>query len=216
VVSAISPARTKRRRWRRWALWILLVLALIPGWRLYHILLAGNFHVVEADQCYRAAQPSPSELAAQVRHYGIRTVINLRGISEDEDWYPLEVKMARELGVKLVDVGMWSNSPPEVEEFRNLIRSLADDSAPFLIHCFSGSDRTGLGSALYLLLRTQATLPEARRQLGMYYGHIPRGRACCQDRVLDCYENWLGGINQLHSPELLRRWGLEVYDGRVD
>jgi protein tyrosine/serine phosphatase len=200
---------------RRLILSALLGLAFIPGWRLYHILLAGNFHVVDTGRCYRGAQPSPAKLADLVRRYGVRTVINLRGVADDEDWYPDEVNSARELGIKLVDVGMWSNSPPEVDEFRKLIRSLSEDEGPFFVHCFYGSDRTGLGSALYLLLRTSATLPEARRQLALYFGHIPRGRASCQDGVLDCYENWLRSIGSPHSPKMLRRWGLEVYDGQL-
>jgi protein tyrosine/serine phosphatase len=216
VASGTMPLQAAPRAWRRPVLWGLLVLALVPGWRLYHILLAGNFHVVDESRCYRAAQPTAAELTAMVRRYGIRTVINLRGISDDEEWYPLEVKVAKDLGIELVDVGMWSNSPPEIQEFRNLIHALADGKEPLLIHCNSGSDRTGLGSALYLLLRTDATLPQARQQLGLYYGHIPYSRASCQDRVLDCYENWLSNNNQRHTPELLRRWGLDVYDGRLD
>jgi protein tyrosine/serine phosphatase len=217
MATSTLPPVSQRAGRRRLVLWILLGLALIPAWRLYYILLAGNFHAVADGQCYRGAQPSAADLATLVRRHHIRTVINLRGVAdEDEPWYPLEVKTAGELGIKLVDVGMWSNSPPEVDEFRKLIRSLSEDDRPFFLHCFSGSDRTGLASALYLLLRTSATLPEARGQLGLYYGHIPRGRADCQDRVLDCYENWLLREGQVHSPMLLRRWGLEVYDGRLD
>ena len=71
-----------------------------------------------------------------VSDYGIRTVINLRGVTDDEEWYHAEVKAAKELGVKLVDVGMWSNSPPPKGEFRILIRSLAEDEGPFFVHCF--------------------------------------------------------------------------------
>ena len=156
-----------------------------------------------------------AQLAAMVEHYGIRTVINLRGVTDDEAWYHDEVKAAKDLGIKLVDVGMWSNFPPAAGEFRILIRSLAEDDRPFFVHCYSGSDRTGLGSALYLLLRTPATLPEARRQLSLYYGHIAGGRASCQDEILDCYEQWLRRLGMPHSPELLRHWGLEVYDGRL-
>ena len=95
-----------------------------------------------------------------------------------------------------------------------MIRSLANDPPPFFLHCYSGSDRTGMASALFLLLRTDTTLPQARRQLSLYYGHIPYGRAGCQDQVLDGYERWLGSIEREHSPKLLRQWGTEVYDGR--
>ena len=216
MATSTLPAVSKRPARRRLVLWILLLALSAPAWWLYQLLLAGNFHVVENGRCYRGAQTTASELNDLVERYGIRTVINLRGVSEEEEWYPLEVNTAKKLGVKLVDVGMWSNSPPEVPEIRKLITSLSEDAGPFFLHCFYGSDRTGLGSALYLLLRTQATLPEARRQLSLYYGHIARGRASCQDQVLDCYERWLNKIGRPHSPELLRRWGLHEYDGILD
>ena len=39
----------------------------------------GNFHVVAEGQVYRSRQLDPEELARHVHHYGIRSVLNLRG-----------------------------------------------------------------------------------------------------------------------------------------
>jgi len=220
--STASPAIARARcaRWPGRVLrWALLAVLLIVGWRAYDIVFGGNFHAVAEGQCYRSAQPSAGNLTRIVRRHGIRTVINLRGLQDDEEeepWYPIEIRTARALGVKLVHVGLWSFTPPEREEFRLLVRSLADDPGPFLIHCHSGSDRTGLAAALFLLLRTEATLPQAKHQLSIYYGHFPWGRASCHDRVLDCYGRWLTSQSKQHSPQLLRQWALEVYDEHVE
>jgi hypothetical protein len=34
--------------------------------------------------------------------------------------------------------------------------------------------------------------------------------------VLDRYEDWLKSKGQTHAPNLLRRWGMEVYNGQVE
>ncbi len=203
----------RRRFWRRAALICLLVFGLPIGWRVYDIVWGGNFHTVVPNICYRGAQPTAADLARLKRQYGLRTIINLRGVTEEDPLYWSELDTAAKLDIKVVDVGLWSTQAPSVEEFRKLVRSLTDDPPPFFVHCYSGSDRTGMASALFLLLRTDATLPQARRQLSIYYGHIPHGRASCQDEVLDSYERWLTSTQRKHSPELLRHWGLEVYDG---
>jgi protein tyrosine/serine phosphatase len=80
-----------------------------------------------------------------------------------------------------------------------------------LIHCRSGCDRTGLVSALALLLRTEATLGQARRQLSLYYGHYPFGLATCLDRVLDDYEDWLRQKGLEHRAAYLRQWAHTAY-----
>lgn len=196
--------------------WSLLGFVWLALWRVFDVLLGGNFHAVDPGLCYRGAHPSTSTLARIVHEHHIRTVINMRGIQEGKPWYHEQIDSAAELGVKLVHIGMWSSSPPEVPEFRNLVRTLADDPGPFFLHCHTGSDRTGLGAALYLLLRTNATLDDARHQLGLYYGHIPHGRASCHDRLLDSYEAWLASTSQQHSSRQLRHWALDVYDGTID
>ena len=80
-----------------------------------------------------------------------------------------------------------------------------------LVHCFSGSDRSGLAAALGILLRSDGTIAEARRQLSIYYGHNPFGKASCHDRVLDRYEEWLLRNGLEHSPRKLQTWAETVY-----
>jgi protein tyrosine phosphatase (PTP) superfamily phosphohydrolase (DUF442 family) len=180
---------------------------LVHGWR---IAFGGNFHTVVEGQVYRSAQPSGPGLEKLVAAHGIRTVINLRG-DDTAPWYYEEHEAANLLHVKVVDVGLWATQPPAADQFRLLVDTLADAPPAILVHCYSGGDRSGLASALGILLRSDGTIAEARRQLSLYYGHNPFGKATCHDRVLDRYENWLTRNGLEHSPRRLQLWAQTEY-----
>jgi protein tyrosine phosphatase (PTP) superfamily phosphohydrolase (DUF442 family) len=173
-------------------------------------LLGSNFHTVVPRRCYRCAQPRTDELRRLVQALGIRTIVNLRGF-EKEPWYEEELAVGREFGATVANAGIWARRAPTEDEFRVVFRAIDDGNEPILIHCVSGSDRTGMVSALFLLLRTNATIEEAQGQLSPRYGHNPWGLAACQDRLLSCYATWLAEHGLRHEPGHLRRWCLEEY-----
>jgi protein tyrosine/serine phosphatase len=185
-------------------------LILLPASQVWYVGLGGNFHTVVAGDVYRSGQPSGHRLRQLARSCGLRTVVNLRGETED-DWYFEEHKIGRELGIRVVDVGLWASEAPETDQLRLLVDTLADAPGAVLVHCNSGGDRSGLAAALALLLRTDATIAGARQQLSLYYGHNPFGRAACQDAVLDQYESWLAKKGWEHSTAHLRLWAQTAY-----
>ncbi len=63
-----------------------------------------------------------------------------------------------------------------------------------------------MASTLVLLLQTDTPLHEARRQLGLRYGHLSIDRPAYLDRFLDYYEEWLGTRGRKHSAAALREW----------
>jgi hypothetical protein len=79
------------------------------------------------------------------------------------------------------------------------------------VHCYSGSDRSGFASACYLLLHTKSSVPEARAQLSLRFGHFPWGKAACLNQILDQYHAWLDSHNWNHSPDHFRFWASEIY-----
>jgi protein tyrosine phosphatase (PTP) superfamily phosphohydrolase (DUF442 family) len=204
-------------RHRGSALWLSLLKGAVTGFLLVaaiqvgHITLRGNFHPVIPEKVFRCAQLSSRELERRIRGHGIRTLVNLRGSCPDQSWYVAEVQAAERLGVHMIDLSFYSWRPPPVEKMRALVEVLWKAPGPVLVHCQSGADRTGLASAMVLLLRTRTSLPEARRQLALRFGHWGVGRTGWMHRFFDCYECWLESQMKNHHPFLFRRWVLNFY-----
>ena len=189
---------------------LVLALGLVAGAEIGRTALGSNFHTVVPKRCYRCSQPTPDDLDLLARRFGVRSVINLRGFDE-RPWYQEERDTAERLGILFVDAGMWASSQPTVEEFQHVVTAVDESPEPILIHCDGGSDRSGLASAIFLLLKTDASLPQASGQLSLRFGHLPGGRAACLDRILASYMAWLEQGDLQHRPEYFRRWTAEMY-----
>jgi protein tyrosine phosphatase (PTP) superfamily phosphohydrolase (DUF442 family) len=175
------------------------------------IFVGGNFHAVVPGQCYRSGQPTAVFLETVSRTHGIRAIINLRDKNEDEPWYQEEKDAAARLGITLINAGLSGSEMPPREDFAKFVRAMEACPEPVLIHCANGNDRTGLASALYLLMRTDTPLPEARRQLSLRYGHFRWGKAGCLQRMLDSYEAWLASNHLEHTAGNLHQWACNVF-----
>jgi protein tyrosine/serine phosphatase len=209
---ALAQPKAARRSWRRWSLVILvlgLAATLLP--EVCRVALGSNFHEVLPGRLYRAAQPSAASLKGYIHAYGIRTVINLRGPNPGEDWFEEEERVTKRCGVDFVSVNMSASDKPQEQNLKLLIETFDQCETPILVHCTSGSDRSGFASACYLLLKTDTPSTEARSQLSLRYGHFPWGRAGCQNQVLDQYEDWLRSQGLAHEPEHFRRWATKFY-----
>jgi protein tyrosine/serine phosphatase len=132
----------------------------------------GNFHVVLPGELYRSAQPGAARIAEVVRNDGIRTILNLRGSSENAGWYRAEIETSAELGVNHVDFPMSDERQLSVAEAEQLIAIMRNAPKPLWIHCKAGSDRTGLAVALYLAAIAGKGEAAAEGQLSLQYGHI--------------------------------------------
>ncbi len=145
--------------------------ATLGGYAAY-LQIVGNFHTVIDGQLYRSAQPTPSQLNAYVRDHGIKTIINLRGEKQNEAWYQAEIRTARQLGVEHIDFGMSASKKLTPERADEIVAIMEAAPKPILIHCQSGSDRTGLISAIYINRIAGEGEREAEGQLSFYYGHV--------------------------------------------
>jgi hypothetical protein len=93
-----------------------------------------------------------------------------------------------------------------VPAVHQLVEILDRSEYPILFHCHKGADRSGMASAIALLLCTDTPLAEARSQLSPVYGHLPLGRTGNIDRFFDLYAEWLQARGEAHSRAAFRRW----------
>jgi protein tyrosine phosphatase (PTP) superfamily phosphohydrolase (DUF442 family) len=206
--SAVAPPRSRLRLFAKCVFLAGLTMFVAEVLRIF---VGGNFHAVVPGQCYRSGQPTADFLETVSRTHGIRAIINLRDENEDEPWYQEEKEAAERLGIKLINAGLSSSEQPPAADFAKFVRAMESCPEPMLIHCANGNDRTGLASALYLLMRTDTPLPEARRQLSLRYGHFRWGKAGCLQRMLDSYESWLASNHLEHTAGNLHEWACNVF-----
>ncbi len=177
------------------------------GW----ITLTDNFATVVDGQVYRSAQMDASGLARAVRDHRVRTVLNLRGYHPESAWYRDERGTTLGWGATQVDIALSSCEWMSRAQIKALVDVLGSCEKPVLLHCWHGSERSGLVSALAILVREGSTLAEARRQFSARYLFVPWGDGVVTLRHLEQYEAWLGRNGLAHTPEVLRRWAAEGY-----
>jgi hypothetical protein len=170
-----------------------------------------NWHAVIPGQAFRCAQLSHDRFLDAIRRNDIRTIINLRGTSPDQDWYLGESRATRDADISQEDITFSAYRLPSPDELRRLIDVFDHCEYPILFHCRQGVDRTGLAAALLLLLRTDVTPAQARGQLGYRYGHVPFGPTWCMLQFLDLYDVWLRREGRTHSPDALREYADHGY-----
>lgn len=151
---------------------------------------------------WRANHPGPRRLASYAAR-GIRTVLSLRG---DPDGAPQVVEAAAcaGLGMDLHILGMNARGAPKKETLLALFEHYDRLPRPFLMHCKSGADRTGLAAAIYLLDQEGADLATARAQLSLRFLHLRHTKTGMMDHILDLYAP--------HAPLPVRDWVARHYD----
>jgi protein tyrosine/serine phosphatase len=145
-----------------------------------------NFAPVLPGRLYRSNHPTPGQLAAARRRYGLTTLINLRGrrfCGSDA----LSRQAAERLGLRHVDMAFESRGAPHrdrILRFHEIYRSL---TGPALMHCKSGADRAGLASGLAVMFEG-GTAAQALAQLSWRFGHWKSARTGILDAFFHRYE----------------------------
>lgn len=142
-----------------------------------------NFHRLDA-QVWRHNQPGPARLA-QLRALGAASVLTLRGAKSMPSL--MEAEACAALGLEFRALEMRATVLPKREALLGLLEALRDMPKPLVVHCKSGSDRTGLAAVIYLHVMHGMPLAQARGQLSWRYIHNPWGPARVVNRLLDAY-----------------------------
>ncbi|XOF34334.1 MAG: dual specificity protein phosphatase family protein [Candidatus Electrothrix sp. YB6] len=101
-----------------------------------------NFYALDS-KIYRSEQPD-SKAFAELEKFGIQEVLNLRQFHTDND-------EAEKTDIKLHHVKM-NTDDIKVEQLVQALKIIKNSKGPVLIHCWHGSDRTGIVSASYRII----------------------------------------------------------------
>jgi protein tyrosine phosphatase (PTP) superfamily phosphohydrolase (DUF442 family) len=204
------------RRFRTRVLRPVLLLGVLIGAGLgYFLLIWDNFGTVKPGEFYRSGQMKGSSLAEKLREHRIRTVLNLRGSHPESTWYADERASTLEAGATQVDIALSSCEWMSKAQARALLEVLETADRPILVHCFHGSERTGIVSAFAELLRPGSTLLDAEEQFSFRHMYFGIGDGVVARHHLELYESWLKGQSLDHSPDHFRRWlGSEYQPGK--
>lgn len=124
-----------------------------------------NFHVVDKN-VWRCSQPSPEAITLLKTNYGLKTILNLRGVNEAED---SEAQLADSLGLNYISFPMDSRYPQNQDSLQMVLKIVNDSTNyPILIHCLGGKDRTGLVVALYKLEKYHTPKADLITEILMY------------------------------------------------
>jgi protein tyrosine/serine phosphatase len=101
-----------------------------------------NFYRLD-EQVYRSKQPDDEEMAA-LEAMGVRSILNLREYHSDQD-------DAEGTRLKLYHVSV---NAGEIDDrfVVDALRAIAAAEKPILVHCWHGSDRTGVVAAMYRMV----------------------------------------------------------------
>ena len=173
-----------------------------------HGILRGRWTNLEeiSKGVWRSNQPNP----AQIAHYaktGVKTILSLRGAGNSSH-YLLEKEACAAHGIELLGLGLSAKKAAPKELYLALLDLFETMERPFLFHCKSGADRTGLAAAFYLLHMENALPSVARKQLSLKYVHIRWLKSGILDHILEVYR---ADIKQ-SGPIPLRHWLEHNYD----
>jgi len=154
----------------------LVVLILTAGggyWYFIQVALP-HFGTVREGMLYRSGQPRGVGLT-WVKHYGIRTLINLR--KPHSDGTPEERAYAAENDLNFYNFSI-GRSHEDIERTVERFLTIVDDKSnwPILVHCSRGKERSGVLSAVFRIeydrWPNEQALQETYR-LGLEEGHMP-------------------------------------------
>lgn len=205
----VTPRTT--RYFHRISLVVLAAAVIALAAEIRFIYMGRNWHEFIPGRVYRCAQLSTDDLPSQLEAHGIRTVVNLRGPCIGFDWYAGECRTTSRLGVSQEDITLSATRLPAPSEVRRFVEVLENTEFPIVLHCRQGVDRTGMMAAASMLLLTDATPDQARRQLSLRYGHVPLGPTRVMTRFLELYDEWLRSQRLEHSRSAFRRWAYSEY-----
>lgn len=141
-----------------------------------HQFTPRNFGAVQAGSLYRSGQISPRMLAPTFTKYGIDTVIFLSGDNLARDFVRAEIAVCQQMGIERINRPLAGDGTGHVQKYIDALTDVITarrQGKQVLVHCHTGSQRTGAYFAFHRLLIDGWTPAEAKAEL-LNYGHDPK------------------------------------------
>lgn len=168
-------------------------------------LLTKNIHVVVLGKIYRSAQLNAHDLDAVTQKFHIKSMINLRGPWATDHWYQVEKQFSKTRSIDYYSLRFSAYHLPPKKEIRELVYLLQTVPKPLILHCEGGADRTGMASAISLILfKKNATIPEIKSEASWHYNAISQYSVGYQ--MLRNYFAWLKENHAPQSRENFLKW----------
>ncbi len=128
-----------------------------------------NFHKVN-ENIYRSGQPDEDEFFSLYTFNGIRSVLNLRGISDKDEINAVNRRWKN--AVTLYEIPLDTGNITE-EDLYKILTVIRDAPKPLLIHCWHGRNRTGCAVAASRIVFENWSVADAIAELMKpEYGHF--------------------------------------------
>lgn len=164
-----------------------------------------------SDQVLRQNHPTPLSVKKAARQ-GIATIINCRGENRNGSNL-LSEEYCQKFGINLVYFRALSRAAPQKDLIHEAEKLFEDIQYPAMLHCKSGADRSGIMSALYLLIHLKRPVEEAQKELSWKFGHFRITKTGILDYFLESYARahkltgigFLDWIDNEYDPDELER-----------
>lgn len=161
---------------------LVVAIGLLIAWESWgkKTLIPRKFGVVEEGSIYRSGQISRFRIEDTLKEHNIGTIIFL---SEDKDLVQdvsrpdvkAEREAAQKLGITRCNFPLNGDGTGDIVQYANAVQAMVESQRqfkPVLVHCHTGSQRTGAAIAFYRLLVQKKKPSEVYDEL-LYWEHDP-------------------------------------------
>jgi uncharacterized protein (TIGR01244 family) len=137
-----------------------------------NFIFKNNLHEIVPGRFFRSGQMNPADLTQTMKEHNIKTVIDLRLAVDDSDAEQgiSEKQVVENAGGQYSHIPFSSARADQKEQIEKLLDTFEEAQTPILVHCSSGTHRSGIASALWLLEKEGKSVETAEDQISIRYG----------------------------------------------
>ncbi|MFC6877458.1 dual specificity protein phosphatase family protein [Flavobacterium myungsuense] len=150
---------------------VVAIILFFVGKEVYVMNINHNFETITEGKVYKSGVIPPDEIESYVKKYNIKSIVDLRMPGTNDlilnPEAPGELAAEKAAVAKIEGLNYYSNPSDQVPTNKNIeiFTKIMDDKAnyPVLIHCYHGTGRAEMYSAIYRIEYENFTNDEARK-----------------------------------------------------